>query len=380
MTSAAVNGERVLLTDRHSDTRMRSLFFAVVSVMAYTLIGFVAGLSVDLVVAAGYALLRLDDSLTSITTTFLIWFPVVVGAVFLLVFAVLQARAWLRGDELLLYLAGARPRAHPLSTELDNIAAELSLAIGMPAPSVWIIRDDGVNSLSVGKDRRRATVAVTSGLLETLTRAEVEMVLAHELAHATAGDERFRTLLVANQRLYLATRRRLDEASRQPEDGYWTGVLEGRSWIDVYLRLVASIQASIVGWALGYGLRALRERDAAADDLAVLIGRDPAALISALRKAHAAKVQVTVPDLLDLAPIWFVEPALPKGDALPLQVQAPLDERIRRIEQAGVRENIPPRPRDPLAVPFWSHEGLAARRARMHLDIVPGIELLDEEF
>jgi heat shock protein HtpX len=58
----------------------------------------------------------------------------------------------------------------------------------MPRPRTYIIDAFQPNAFVAGRDTNHASIAVTDGLLKTLSRAEVSAVVAHELAHVKRGD------------------------------------------------------------------------------------------------------------------------------------------------------------------------------------------------
>jgi heat shock protein HtpX len=72
--------------------------------------------------------------------------------------------------------------------ELCAIIANLAQRAGLPMPRVAIIADDTPNAFATGRDPEHAVVAVTEGILATLSRPELEGVLAHELGHVKHRD------------------------------------------------------------------------------------------------------------------------------------------------------------------------------------------------
>jgi len=72
--------------------------------------------------------------------------------------------------------------------ELCAIVANLAQRAGLPMPKVAIIADETPNAFATGRDPDHAVVAVTEGLLSSLSRPELEGVLAHELGHVKHRD------------------------------------------------------------------------------------------------------------------------------------------------------------------------------------------------
>ena len=72
--------------------------------------------------------------------------------------------------------------------ELYAIVANLAQRAGLPMPRVAIVPDETPNAFATGRDPDHAVVAVTEGILRTLSRPELEGVLAHELGHVKHRD------------------------------------------------------------------------------------------------------------------------------------------------------------------------------------------------
>ena len=164
---------------------------------------------------------------------------------------------------------GRWPRYH-------NLVQGLSQAAGLPAPRLYVADSDTANAFSVGRDPSRAALVVTSGLLTTLNRVELEGVLAHELNHIWSWGARLATL----------------------------GVALGR--VPGLLRLLAPPR---------------REFDA--DEGGARLTRYPPGLVSALRKL--AQMPAQPPDRPGLRHLWIMAP----GDA----THPPVDERIAALRE-----------------------------------------------
>jgi heat shock protein HtpX len=72
--------------------------------------------------------------------------------------------------------------------ELHRIVENLAITAGLPKPRVYIIDDPAPNAFAAGRDPKHSVVAVTTGLLDRLERAELEGVIAHELSHVGNRD------------------------------------------------------------------------------------------------------------------------------------------------------------------------------------------------
>ncbi|MCH7552233.1 M48 family metallopeptidase [Patescibacteria group bacterium] len=99
-------------------------------------------------------------------------------------------------DKLVLSLSHAKPILKNDYPELYRIVENLSITAGLPMPRIFIIKDAQPNALATGRNAKHAVVAVTTGLLERLTRVELEGVLSHELSHIGNKDMLISTIVV----------------------------------------------------------------------------------------------------------------------------------------------------------------------------------------
>src|SRR5919206_162163 len=74
------------------------------------------------------------------------------------------------GDRMVLAASRAREITHDDAPVLFNVVEEMAIAAGLPMPKIYIIDDSAPNAFATGRDPEHASVAVTSGLLEKLTR------------------------------------------------------------------------------------------------------------------------------------------------------------------------------------------------------------------
>lgn len=74
------------------------------------------------------------------------------------------------------------------------IAEDLSADAGIPRPNLFLVHSDVPNAFASGRPSPNASIAVTTGLLASLSEREIRGVLAHEIAHIVRHDARFLTL------------------------------------------------------------------------------------------------------------------------------------------------------------------------------------------
>jgi heat shock protein HtpX len=187
-------------------------------------------------------------------------------------FAFLSHRAMIRAA------TGARPIVRLLEFDLYNLVENLSITAGLPMPQVEIIETEALNAYASGLGTADATIAVTRGLLDALTRPELETVLAHELTHIRNRDTRLMVVAI----IFVGILAFGAQALGRTVWGRGQGRLAGT---DILLFAVAAVLAAI---AYLFGVLAQfalsRTREYLADAGAVELTKRPEALVSALRK------------------------------------------------------------------------------------------------
>src|SRR4029453_12602912 len=101
------------------------------------------------------------------------------------------------GERAALRDAGARPADPTRWPRYANLVDGLAQAAGLPRPRLYVADSDAANAFSVGRDPSQAALVVTTGLLASLNRVELEGVLAHELNHIWSWGARLAPLGVA---------------------------------------------------------------------------------------------------------------------------------------------------------------------------------------
>jgi heat shock protein HtpX len=231
---------------------------------------------------------------------------VILASLLCLLGLVWAAVAYYRGAAMILSLSRAREVNAETEPKLCNVVEEMAIASGLPLPRVFVIRDKSPNALATGRDPDHAAVAVTSGLLATLDRQELQGVVAHEMAHIRNYDIRLGTLvgimvgLIVGVAVFflnagllglraaglLVGASRPRRRRRRKKDEVDFGVIF--ALLFVFVALIAMASAAIAG--LAYPLARLtqlaisRQREYLADASAVELTRDPIALARALEK------------------------------------------------------------------------------------------------
>ncbi|HEY4510347.1 MAG TPA: M48 family metalloprotease, partial [Candidatus Paceibacterota bacterium] len=99
-------------------------------------------------------------------------------------------------DKIVLAMSGAHAIEKSDNPELFRTVENLSITAGLKMPRVYLINDSSPNAFATGRNEEHAVVAVTTGLLERLTKTELEGVVAHELSHIGNKDILISTVVV----------------------------------------------------------------------------------------------------------------------------------------------------------------------------------------
>jgi heat shock protein HtpX len=202
------------------------------------------------------------------------------------------------GDKLALRSMGARKVEESEYPDLHAAVGRLSQQADLPKPDVAVADSQTPNAFATGRSKKHATVCVTTGIMDTLTREELEGVLAHELAHIKNRDMAVMTLAGFLSTLaFLIVRW-----------GWLFGGGRNRNQAPVFVAILVSLVVWVVSFLL---VRALsRYREYAADRGGAVITGRPSALASARLKISGQMDRVPEEDLRDQAEMnaFFIIP------------------------------------------------------------------------
>ena len=238
------------------------------------------------------------------------------------------------GESVLLSSANAREVAHDEAPQLYNVVEEMRIAAALPAmPRVFIIDTPVPNAFAVGLNPERACVAVTAGLLERLSRDELQGVIAHELGHISNRDTLFMTLagvtLGAIVLLADAGMRMMFWGGGGRRRSSSSGKGGGGAALLMIAALVLAILAPLVARLLYFACS--RQREYLADASAAQYTRYPAGLANALRKIALQQDPKKIPVNRVVAPMYAINPLAAAGSFSVFGTHPPTEERIRRL-------------------------------------------------
>lgn len=231
------------------------------------------------------------------------------------------------------WMAKMSTRAHVITDARDpterwlvDTVARQAKAAGIGMPEVAVYDAPEINAFATGMSRNNALVAVSTGLLRSMSRDEAEAVLAHEVSHVANGDMVTLTLIQGVVNTFVIFLSRVigyvvDRVILKNERGHGIGFFVATFVSEIVLGLLASI---IVMWFS-------RQREFRADaGGARLAGRQK--MIAALERLKAAHEPSTLPDGMQA---FGIAGGLGNGLKALLLSHPPLDQRIAALRSAG---------------------------------------------
>ena len=276
-----------------------------------------------------------------------LWFPDVFAAVSLGTLAVVGVGSLFKmaqltsGGEVVARSLGGR-RVSPSTRDLGerillNVVEEMAIASGTPVPPVFLLEDEpGINAFAAGTTPQNAVIGITRGSVDTLSRDELQGVIAHEFSHILNGDMRLNIRLIGilNGILLISTigyiLMRTSSSSSRFSD---SNSKKGSNPLPLLGMLLYVI--GYIGVFFGHLIKSAvsRQREFLADASAVQFTRVPDGIAGALRKIGGLVQgsKIVSSDAEEASHMFFGNGlTAPLFDLL--ATHPPLDERIRRID------------------------------------------------
>lgn len=192
--------------------------------------------------------------------------------------------SYFASDKIALAASRAKPADGPEYARYHNLVEGLCIAAGLPKPRLYVVDDPAPNAFATGRNPKHAALAVTTGLLATMNRVELEGVLAHELSHVRNYDILVTTIAVTAVGAValmadLGMRFMWFGGRSDRRDNNDSG---GLGLILVILSFALLILAPFAAQLMQFAMS--RRRELLADASGVQLTRYPPGLISALKK------------------------------------------------------------------------------------------------
>lgn len=236
--------------------------------------------------------------------------------------------AFFFSDRMALASSGAKPVTEAELPQVYATVRRLTMQMDMPMPSIHVIESPQPNAFATGRSPRKAAVAVTTGILQTLTAEELEAVLGHELAHVQNRD-----ILIGSVAAMIGAA--LSLVARM---GFWFGGGDSRNnplgAIGAVISLIiAPFAAMLIQFAIS------RTREFQADKSGAEITGQPLQLASALQKISAGTARVPMRVNPATSQLFIDNPlkAVRGGGVSRLfSTHPPVEERIERLQNMAM--------------------------------------------
>src|SRR4051794_19057454 len=232
-------------------------------------------------------------------------------------------------DSIALKMAGARQVSETDAPDLHRIVEELCYRARLPKPRVAIIESPSPNAFATGRDENHAVVAVTTGILQILSRNELIAVLSHELGHVKNHDILIASIAATVAGAITMAAQMLHWAALFGGFGGLGGGRDREGGTSPIAMLAMMILAPIA--ALMIQMAISRSREFGADQTGAQIDGNPLALASALEKLDAGSRRIPLDVNPSAAHLFIVNPLSGRFMANLFSTHPPIQERIKRL-------------------------------------------------
>lgn len=232
--------------------------------------------------------------------------------------------SYYHGDKVALSSSKAKPIKKSDNPYVYRMVENLCISAGIPTPKVHIITSPALNAFATGRDPEHASIALTTGLINSLENEELEGVVAHELSHIKNYDIRVMTIvivLVGTVSLLANIIFRMSFFKDNNKDGRAGAIL---AVVGIVLIILSPIIANLIKLAIS------RKREYLADASGALLTRYPEGLARALEKIkHSAQPLDTANAAT--AHLFISNPFKKKMFSKLFSTHPPIDERIKTL-------------------------------------------------
>ncbi|HEX4229419.1 MAG TPA: zinc metalloprotease HtpX [Bryobacteraceae bacterium] len=214
------------------------------------------------------------------------------------------------------------PEQNPsVYSRVAPIVGGLARRMNIPMPRLWLIPEQSPNAFATGRNPQHASVAFTAGILNTMTDAEIEGVVAHELGHVLHRD-----ILISSIAATLATAitflsRMMFFFGGERDDDREGGAMGG-----LLMMILAPVAALLIQMAIS------RTREFDADAASAKYTGNPRELISALRKLETYSQRIPMDATPSTAHMFIIKPFSGASLMRLFSTHPSTEERIERLE------------------------------------------------
>lgn len=230
-------------------------------------------------------------------------------------------------------MAIAMTRSYPVTEadlpEVYAMVRRLADRAGLPMPEIYVTPSPQPNAFATGRNPKHAKVAVTEGILRTLTARELEGVLAHEMAHVRNHD-----ILIGSLAAMLAGV--ITSIANILQWGMWFGFGNrderdgGNAFAEIAMMILAPIAATVVQMAIS------RSREYKADATGATLLGDPNPLADALERLDGYSQRIPSGVSPATSHMFIVNPLRGQSVLQLFSTHPPMEERVRRLRSMRI--------------------------------------------
>jgi heat shock protein HtpX len=247
------------------------------------------------------------------------------GMIFAFVISlVMNIGSYFFSDKLALSMSGAKPMSKKEHPEIYAMVEDLSKKIDIPMPKLYITPEQQANAFATGRGPGHASVAVTEGIMRTLSKEELRGVLAHELAHVKNRDILVATIaaVIASAISFLAQSAMWGSMTRgDDEENPGAGIL------GILVIFLAPMAAMLIQFAIS------RQREFGADETGARTIGDGDPLAKALVAIHDSTRRRPAHVNPAFSSLYIENPIGGFGGAMMklFSTHPPVEERVKRL-------------------------------------------------
>ena len=244
-------------------------------------------------------------------------------------------------DKVILAISNARPATREEFFDYYTTIENLVLSQRLPTPKLYVIDDSAMNAFATGRDPDHAVICVTTGLLSRLNRAEIEGVVAHELAHVKNFDIRLMSIVAVLVGLislladWLLRMSRFGGNKKRSNNNRGSGQLQAILVVTgLLLALLSPIIAQLIQLAIS------RRREFLADASGIGMTKNPEGLARALEKISTDREPLEAANKAT-AHLYIANPLKNRRGAIGMfaglfNTHPPVEERIQNLRTLTV--------------------------------------------
>jgi heat shock protein HtpX len=227
-------------------------------------------------------------------------------------------------DKIALKMSRARSLSEEEAPRLHQLVRELAHSAGVPMPRLYMVPASQPNAFATGRSPKHSAIAVTQGITQLLSEAELRGVLAHEMAHIRNRDVLTQSVAAAIGGAITWIAYMMLFVGGDDDNGP-LGLVSALAMV-----LLAPIAATVIQLAIS------RQREYSADATGARIAGSGNALADALERLEAGARAMPMQVNKAAEPLYIVKPFHGGGIASLFSTHPPIEERVRRLRALGI--------------------------------------------